>query len=68
MGNTRYSQTIEIMLEKGYFRTKLEYEKAKKWVAEGVIPKWLEKDIKEYEESEGENANSSNNKNRKSQD
>ncbi len=63
MINIRYLQTVEVMLERGYFRTKREYEKAKKWVSRGVIPDWLEKDIKEYE-SEVRNANTSNNKNR----
>lgn len=58
MESTRYSKIVEVMLERGYFHSKTEYEKAKKWIAEGVIPEWFKKDMKEYEESEEQNANS----------
>ena len=61
MGNTKYIAVVEIMLKKGYFHSKVEYEKAKKWVAEGTIPEWFKKDMKKYEESEESNANTSNN-------
>lgn len=58
MESTRYFKTIQVMLERGYFHTKEEYEKAKTWIIKGVIPEWFKKDMKEYEESEEQNANS----------
>lgn len=57
-------KVVEEMLRKGYFKSKTEYEKARKWIIEGVIPAWFIKDMEKYKkESEEQNANSCKNEN-----
>ena len=42
------NQIIELMIKDGYFKSPLEIEKVYMWIEEGIIPSWLQKDMKKY--------------------
>ena len=41
-------EILEFMNQKGYFKATIEYEKANEFMARGIVPEWLQKDINEY--------------------
>ena len=41
-------EVLEFMRLRGYFKTPLEYDKATSFMAKGIVPEWLQKDINEY--------------------
>lgn len=41
---------IEKMIDNGYFTNSREIEKTYHFLEEGIIPKWLQKDMREYEQ------------------
>ena len=42
------NKIIELMIKEGYFKSPLEIEKVYTWIEEGIIPNWLQEDIKKY--------------------
>lgn len=45
---TQRFEVLEIMHAKGYFKDPSEYEKATKWLTEGIIPTWFLDDMRKY--------------------
>lgn len=43
------------MKQDGYFKDEYEYDKAIKFIEEGIIPNWLKQDMKNYQLNEIEN-------------
>ena len=39
---------IEEMIKDNYFKNEREIEKVYLWISEGIIPKWLQEDMKKY--------------------
>ena len=46
-GKIKY-EVIEFMKIKGYFKAPGEYEKTIMWYSKGIIPNWLNEDMKKY--------------------
>ena len=42
------NEIIELMIKDGYFKSPLEIEKVYMWIDEGIIPSWLQEDMKKY--------------------
>ena len=42
------NQIIELMIKDKYFKSPLEIDKVYMWIEEGIIPSWLQEDMKKY--------------------
>lgn len=42
------NEIIELMIKDGYFKSPREIEKVYMWIDEGIIPSWLQEDMKKY--------------------
>ena len=42
------NEIIELMIKDGYFKSPLEIDKVYMWIGEGIIPSWLQEDMKKY--------------------
>ena len=42
------NEIVELMIKEGYFKSPLEIEKVYRWIEEGIIPSWLQEDMKKY--------------------
>ena len=49
VANEKYMKIVELMVKDGYFHEPKEIEKTYHFIEEGVIPAWLEEDMKKYE-------------------